>query len=209
MVHAGTFRDLWLGDYWLVGGWKYVIAGFNYYQGWSRITANHMVILQVPANASTNAKGVFNSAAVSNMNTSQAFQYAHGTGTTMFKNVFGIEPLQIWQDTVTAYDTKGYPSQSQSIAFKAALLTPGMLGAQAPVVVKSDVTQLNATMSSVAPLPLISADPKTRFAWGDFWMNHTSGPNSIGMYSGYYDSLRFVSPSVATTSYVLYATISG
>ena len=46
-VLTGSFTDLWLGDYWEIGGVRYRIADFNYFMGTgeSRVTANHVVIV--------------------------------------------------------------------------------------------------------------------------------------------------------------------
>lgn len=49
-IKAGTFDDLYIGDYWTIGGVDYVIAAFNYYLncGDAACTANHVTI--VPRN---------------------------------------------------------------------------------------------------------------------------------------------------------------
>lgn len=46
-IKAGTFDDLYIGDYWTIGGVDYVIAAFNYYLncGDSACTANHVTIV--------------------------------------------------------------------------------------------------------------------------------------------------------------------
>lgn len=46
-ISDGTFRDLWIGDYWEVGGIRWRIAGINYwlYTGDSRLNTNHIVIV--------------------------------------------------------------------------------------------------------------------------------------------------------------------
>ena len=46
-VTAGTFEDLYIGDYWTIGGINYRIAGFNYYlnAGDTDLTANHLTIV--------------------------------------------------------------------------------------------------------------------------------------------------------------------
>lgn len=47
-IKAGTFDDLYIGDYWTIGGVDYVIAAFNYYLNtcWSpTVTANHVTIV--------------------------------------------------------------------------------------------------------------------------------------------------------------------
>ena len=46
-IQNGTFTDLWLGDYWEIGGVKYRIADFDYWykKGNPQFTSHHLVIL--------------------------------------------------------------------------------------------------------------------------------------------------------------------
>lgn len=46
-VLTGSFKDLWVGDYWLIGGVTYRIADFNYFMGTGdpSVTANHIVVV--------------------------------------------------------------------------------------------------------------------------------------------------------------------
>lgn len=46
-IKTGTFDDLYIGDYWTIGGVDYVIAAFNYYLncGDTACTANHVTIV--------------------------------------------------------------------------------------------------------------------------------------------------------------------
>lgn len=46
-ISTGTFDDLYVGDYWTIGGINYRIAGFNYFYnvGDTALTVNHAVIV--------------------------------------------------------------------------------------------------------------------------------------------------------------------
>ncbi len=46
-ISSGTFTDLYIGDYWTIGGVTYRIAAFNYYYnaGDTALTANHITIV--------------------------------------------------------------------------------------------------------------------------------------------------------------------
>ena len=46
-IQAGTFDDLYIGDYWVIGGVTWLIAGFDYYYGCGDIAFNkhHAVIV--------------------------------------------------------------------------------------------------------------------------------------------------------------------
>lgn len=49
-IKAGTFKDLYLGDYWSIGGVDYLIAAFNYWLtcGYTACNTNHLLV--VPRN---------------------------------------------------------------------------------------------------------------------------------------------------------------
>lgn len=55
-IKAGTFKDLYLGDYWSIGGVDYLIAAFNYWLtcGDTACTTNHLLV--VPQNNMYTAK---------------------------------------------------------------------------------------------------------------------------------------------------------
>lgn len=61
-ISAGTFEDLYIGDYWTIGGVNYRIAAFDYYFncGDTATTAHHAVIVPDTAlyNATMNATNV-------------------------------------------------------------------------------------------------------------------------------------------------------
>lgn len=46
-VSSGTFEDMYIGDYWTIGGINYRIAAFNYYRGTgdTELTANHITLV--------------------------------------------------------------------------------------------------------------------------------------------------------------------
>ena len=46
-ISAGTFDDLYIGDYWTIGGVNYRIAAFDYYlnSGDTACTAHHVVLV--------------------------------------------------------------------------------------------------------------------------------------------------------------------
>ena len=65
-IKAGTFNDLYIGDYWTIGGIDWVIAAFDYYLGTgdTECTAHHVVIVPrgVLYNAQMNSTSTTNGA---------------------------------------------------------------------------------------------------------------------------------------------------
>jgi len=49
-IKAGTFKDLYLGDYWSIGGVDYLIAAFNYWLTFGDTACNTNHLLVVPRN---------------------------------------------------------------------------------------------------------------------------------------------------------------
>lgn len=73
-IKAGTFNDLYIGDYWTIGGVDWVIAAFDYYLGTgdTECTAHHVVI--VP-------RGVLYNAQMNSTNTTDGAYF----GSAMYK----------------------------------------------------------------------------------------------------------------------------
>ena len=55
-IKAGTFKDLYLGDYWSIGGVDYLIAAFNYWINCGDTTCNTNHLLVVPRSNMYTAK---------------------------------------------------------------------------------------------------------------------------------------------------------
>lgn len=109
-VQNGTFDDLWLGDYWVIGGVNWRIVDFDYWYGTGdvRFTKHHLVIMPDTAlydgqmNTSATTTGGYN---LSNM---------RGTGLsqakTTIKNAFGADYLLTHREYVTNVVTSGIPT---------------------------------------------------------------------------------------------------
>lgn len=118
-IKAGTFDDLYIGDYWTIGGVDYVIAAFNYYLncGDTACTANHVTI--VPRknlyNHVMNDTNVVTGAYVGSK------MYASGLNTakTTIANAFGSAHIltirQLFQNSVTGDYENGHAWYDASV----------------------------------------------------------------------------------------------
>lgn len=105
-IKAGTFDDLYVGDYWEIGGVKYRIAGFNLWlnTGDVQLTTNHAVIVPdtnlytAQMNSTNDTTGAY---ALSEMK-----QTNLGTALTTFENAFGAEHI-LHRKTLLANATSG------------------------------------------------------------------------------------------------------
>ena len=84
-IKAGTFDDLYIGDYWTIGGVNYRIAAFDYYlnSGDTNCTTHHVVI--VPDTCLYNAQ----------MHNTSSGGYEGGAANTTTGGYVGSESLQI------------------------------------------------------------------------------------------------------------------
>lgn len=118
-IKAGTFNDLYIGDYWTIGGVDYVIAAFNYYLncGDTACTANHVTI--VPRNNLYNH--VMNDTNVVTGAYVGSKMYASGLNTakTTIANAFGSAHIltirQLFQNSVTGDYENGHSWYDASV----------------------------------------------------------------------------------------------
>lgn len=118
-IKAGTFDDLYIGDYWTIGGVDYVIAAFNYYLncGDTACTANHVTI--VPRNNLYNH--VMNDTNVVTGAYVGSKMYASGLNSakTTIANAFGSAHIltirQLFQNSVTGDYENGHAWYDASV----------------------------------------------------------------------------------------------
>lgn len=109
-IKVGTFKDLYLGDYWTIGGVDYMIAAFNYWLncGDTACTANHLLV--VPRN--NMYTGQMNS---TNITTggyvgSEMYKTGLAQAKTAFNNAFGSAHILNHREYLTNAITNGAPT---------------------------------------------------------------------------------------------------
>lgn len=109
-IKAGTFKDLYLGDYWTIGGVDYMIAAFNYWLncGDTACTANHLLV--VPRN--NMYTGQMNS---TNITTggyvgSEMYKTGLAQAKTAFNNAFGSAHILNHREYLTNAIANGAPT---------------------------------------------------------------------------------------------------
>lgn len=115
-INAGTFNDLFIGDYWVIGGVNYRIAAFDYWLNTgdgSRCQTHHVVI--VPDSSLTSAK--MNNSTVttgayigSDFYTGANSNTARTTAQSMVKNAFGSTHILSHREYLMNAVTNGYES---------------------------------------------------------------------------------------------------
>lgn len=109
-IKAGTFKDLYLGDYWTIGGVDYMIAAFNYWLncGDTACTANHLLV--VPRN--NMYTGQMNSTNITTGGYVGSKMYKTGLAQakTAFNNAFGSAHILNHREYLTNAITNGAPT---------------------------------------------------------------------------------------------------
>lgn len=109
-ISAGTFQDLYLGDYWSIGGVNYLIAGFDYWlnTGDTPCTRHHVVV--IPQNH-------LYTAAMNETNTteggyvgSQMYKTGLNQAKQTFINAFGAAHILTHREWLVNAVSNGQPS---------------------------------------------------------------------------------------------------
>lgn len=152
-IQAGTFEDLWLGDYWEINGVKWRIADFNYWKGTgdtTEFTANHLVIVPDSnlATAKMNDTDITTGAYIGSLMYTTNMATAKSAITTAFPNV-----VKTHREYLTNATTNGYPSagawtdsqidlMNEPMVFGSYIYTPGSTGTDTPKRYTNSATQL-------------------------------------------------------------------
>lgn len=108
-IQAGTFKDLWLGDYWTIGGVNYRIADFDYWlnRGDTALTNHHLAI--VPETNLGTGKMNQSSVTTGGYVGSEMCTTTLGTAKTTISSAFGSNVLTRREYLINEV-TNGYPS---------------------------------------------------------------------------------------------------
>lgn len=169
-ISAGTFQDLYLGDYWSIGGVNYVIAGFDYWlnTGDTPCTKHHVVV--IPQNhlytAAMNETNTTEGGYVS----SQMYKTGLDQAKQTFTNAFGAAHILNHREWLVNAVSNGVPSGGAWFDSTVELPNENMMHGShifAPASDGSTIPQ-NYTVCK-AQLPLFQLAPQysfTRSYWG-------------------------------------------
>ena len=152
-IQAGTFEDLYIGDYWTIGGVNWVIADMDYWYntGDTAFTDHHLVI--VPAKILYSA--VMNDENVTTGGYVGSKMYTEGLNQakTQIQNAFG-DMVKSHREYLVNAVTNGYPSagawydstvelMNEIMVYGSYVYTPGSTGSISPTRYTTDNTQLS------------------------------------------------------------------
>ena len=185
-IKAGTFNDLWIGDYWVINGVVWRIAAFDYWfnTGDTACTTHHALI--VPDTCLYNmqmhvtSSGAYEGGTTANTTAggyvgSDAYKTGLDAAKATIKAAFGEAHILVHREYLTNAVTNGYPSagawydsivelMNEAMVYGSFIHKPGTgLGT-------SDTTIVNSYTIDKSQLPLFRLAPYLIGIRADFWL---------------------------------------
>lgn len=196
-ITAGTFDDLFIGDYWTIGGVSYFIGAFDYYfnRGNPNVTVHH--ILLVPGtnlytaqmNATDTTEGGYAGSAMRQSNLKQA--------KTIIQAAFSGHILN-HAIYLTSAVTDGRPTSVTNAESEVDLMSEQMVyGGPIFMVMPNGSVACANYRTETSQLPLFSLDPSRVSVRAAYWLRDANSPSHFAMVSGYGNADR----GLATAAY--------
>lgn len=153
-IQAGTFDDMFIGDYWTIGDVIYRIASFDYFlrSGDTECTTHHVVV--VPDTALYNAVMNTSNVTTGGYTGSQMYTANLATAKTTIRNAFGTAHILVHREYLENAVTNGKPSggawfdsdielMSEAMVYGGKFFEPTSDGSTVPAIYSVACKQLN------------------------------------------------------------------
>lgn len=124
-ITNGTFDDLFIGDYWTIGGVNYRIASFDYYYGKYNFNKHHAII--VPDTTLYNQRMEASSITTNGYAGSEMFLTGLNNALTTIQNAFGANHVLEHNLIFTSASQNGRPSSNTTKAVKLEIMDEVMV----------------------------------------------------------------------------------
>lgn len=181
-VKDGTFKGLWLGDYWVIGGHTWRIADFDYWWncGDTAFTKHHLVI--VPDTSLYTEQMNTSNVTTGGYAGSKMFTSGLANAKTLAKSAFGAENVLVHREYLDNAMTSGYPSAGAWYDVDVDLMNEVMVYGSfifRPAGNGSVVVSRHTTANS--QLALMAASPKFIKTRETYWLKD---PVSAALFAG-------------------------
>ena len=115
-IKAGTFDDLFIGDYWTINGVNWRIAAFDYWVNANSLSTHHVVIVPDSNLASSQMNNTNTTAGAyygSDFRTGNNSNTGRSTAITAVNNAFGSAHILTYKDYLHSAVTDGHPSSQE------------------------------------------------------------------------------------------------
>lgn len=137
-ITDGTFDDLFIGDYWTIGGVNYRIASFDYYYGKYNFNKHHAII--VPDTTLYNQRMEATNITTNGYAGSEMFLTGLNNALTTIQNAFGTAHVLEHTLFFTSGSQNGRPSSSINKAVKLEIMDEVMVYGTHIMAARSDPT---------------------------------------------------------------------
>lgn len=187
-IQAGTFDDLYIGDYWVIGGVTWLIAGFDYYYGCGDTAFNKHHAVIVPLSPLYNH-------AMNETNTTEggyagSLMYTEGLeqAKTQIQQAFGAEHVLSHRIYLVNATSSGRPTAGEWYDSTVDLMNENMVYG----CMISEVANISSAFSQnyrveKSQLPLFAMYPYASFNRASYWLRDavTSSTFAITYHTGY------------------------
>lgn len=173
-IQAGTFDDLYIGDYWVIGGVTWLIAGFDYYYGCGDTAFNKHHAVIVPQSPLYNHK-------MTETNTTEggyvgSLMYTEGLeqAKTQIQQAFGAEHVLSHRIYLINATLSGRPSGGGWYDSTVDLMNENMVyGCMIFSVANTSTAFSQNYRVEKSQLPLFAMYPYASFSRSSFWIRDT------------------------------------
>lgn len=170
-IQAGTFDDLYIGDYWVIGGVTWLIAGFDYYYGCGDVAFNkhHAVIVPLSPlyNHAMNETNTTEGGYVGSLMYTEGLEQAK----TQIQQAFGAEHVLSHRIYLINATSSGRPISGEWCDSTVDLMNENMVyGCMIYAVANISAAYSQNDRVEKSQLPLFAMYPYVSFNRASFWL---------------------------------------
>lgn len=181
-IEAGTFDDLYIGDYWVIGGVTWLIAGFDYYYGCGDTAFNkhHAVIVPLSPlyNHAMNETNTTDGGYVGSLMYTEGLEQAK----TQIQQAFGAEHVLSHRIYLVNATSSGRPTAGGWYDSTVDLMNENMVyGCMIFSVANISTAFSQNYRVEKSQLPLFAMYPYASFNRSSFWLRDTVSSSSFAI----------------------------
>lgn len=185
-IQAGMFDDLYIGDYWIIGGVTWLIAGFDYYYGCGNTAFNkhHAVIvpLSLLYNHAMNETNTTDGGYVGSLMYTEGLEQAK----TQIQQAFGAEHVLSHRIYLVNAVSSGRPTAGGWYDSTVDLMNENMVyGCMIFSVANTSTTLSQNYKIEKSQLPLFAMYPYASFNRSAFWLRDTVSASAFALANSY------------------------
>ena len=185
-IQAGTFDDLYIGDYWVIGGVTWLIAGFDYYYGCGDTAFNkhHAVIVPLLPlyNHAMNETNTTDGGYVGSLMYTEGLEQAK----TQIQQAFGAEHVLSHRIYLINATSSGRPSAGEWFDSTVDLMNENMVyGCMIYAVANISTAYSQNYRVEKSQLPLFAMYPYVSFNRASFWLRDIVSSSAFAVASSY------------------------